>query len=236
MFQILTTADTEIQALAAAVRRLPDDLEAVRARNANELNSPEALDRFIAEDLPGCRALIVRVLGGKAYFNDGFERLSRACREQNIPFFALPGEQTLDPELAALCHAPLPLVTQILEYFTQGGVVNLVNLLKCLSDNILRTGLGYDPPTPLPRDGIYHPDAPDGLTFPEWSRRFASPDAPTIGILFYRAHWMAQNTGPIDALIRRIEESGRRPWLFSVIASRMIPTRRGASRRSSINS
>ena len=80
MFLILTTADTEIQALAAAVRRLPDDFPPVRARNANELQSPEALDRFVADDLPAARAVVVRVLGGRPYFADGFERLSRECR------------------------------------------------------------------------------------------------------------------------------------------------------------
>ncbi|MDR3634582.1 MAG: hypothetical protein P4L84_12315, partial [Isosphaeraceae bacterium] len=124
MFLILTTADTEIQALAAAVRQLPDDFVPVRARNANELHAAAALDRFIAEDLPRVRALVVRVLGGRPYFADGFERLARECRTRGVPFFALPGEQALDPELTALCHAPLPLVTQVLEYFTQGGVPN----------------------------------------------------------------------------------------------------------------
>ena len=78
-------------------------------------------------------------------------------------------------ELTALCHAPLPLVTQAFEYLTQGGVTNLLNLLRCLSDNLLLTGLGYEPPTPLPRDGLYHPDAPDGLTLEDWSARFARP-------------------------------------------------------------
>ena len=175
MFVILTTADTEIQALAAAVRRLPDDFAAVRARNANELQPAEALDRFVADELPQARAVIVRVLGGRPYFAEGFERLSRECRARGIAFIALPGEQGLDPELTALCHAPLPLVTQVLEYFTQGGVPNLVNLLRCLSDNVLLTGLGYDPPTPLPRDGLYHPDAPDGLTLDD----LASPVRPT---------------------------------------------------------
>jgi cobaltochelatase CobN len=208
LFLILTTADTEIQALAASVRRLPDDFPAVRARNANELQSALALDRFIAEELPKARAVVVRVLGGRPYFADGFERLARECRARGIAFFALPGEQGLDPELTALCHAPLPLVTQVLEYFTQGGVPNLVNLLKCLSDNVLLTGLGYEPPTPLPRDGLYHPDAPDVLTLAAWQARFARGDRPSIGILFYRAHWMAQNVAPIDSLIRRIEERG----------------------------
>jgi len=208
LFVFLTTADTEIQALAVAVRRLPDDFTVVRAQNANELLAPAALDRFVADVLPQARVLVTRVLGGRPYFAEGFERLSRECRERGIAFIALPGEQGLDPELTALCHAPLPLVTQVLEYFTQGGVVNLVNLLRCLSDNVLLTGLGYDPPAPLPRDGLYHPDAPDGLSLAAWQERFPRREVPTVGVLFYRAHWMAQNLAPIDALVRRLETLG----------------------------
>ncbi len=208
MFLILTTADTEIQAMAAAVRRLPEGFEPVRARNANDLLGAGALERFVADDLPYASAVVVRVLGGRAYFADGFERISRECRSRGIAFIALPGEQGLDPELTSLCHAPLPLVTQVLEYFTQGGVANLVNLLRCLGDNVLRTGLGYEPPAALPRDGLYHPDAPDGLTLDAWHARFHHAGRPTIGVVFYRAHWMANNLAPVDAMIRRVEEGG----------------------------
>jgi len=57
----LTTADTETQALAAAIRRLPEDFAPVRARNPNDLQSAAALDRFVADDLSQARALVVRV-------------------------------------------------------------------------------------------------------------------------------------------------------------------------------
>jgi len=211
VFVILTSADTEIQALAAAVRRLPDDFPPVRARNVNELQNPDALQRFVSEDLLHARAVVVRVLGGRPYFADGFERLSRECKARGIPFIALPGEQALDPELTALCHAPLPLVTQVFEYLTQGGVSNLVNLLRCLSDHVLLTGLGSEPPTPLPRDGLYHPETPDGLTLSAWRDTYAKPGRPTVGILFYRAHWMSGNVAPVDALIRQVEARGGNP-------------------------
>jgi cobaltochelatase CobN len=205
---ILTTADTEIQALAAAVRLLPEGCAPVRARNANELLNAQAIEAFIANELPAARALVVRVLGGLPYFADGFERLARACKDRQTAFIALPGEEGLAPELTALCNAPLPLVTQVQEYFSHGGVPNLVHLIRCLSDNVHLTGLGYDPPTSLPREGIYHPDGPEALTLEEWQRRFFDPARPTVGILFYRAHWMARNLAPIDALVRRIEDLG----------------------------
>ncbi len=234
MFVILTTADTEIQALAAAVRRLPDDFTAVRAGNPNDLLKPEALDRFVAEILPKTRGLIVRVLGGLAYFQEGYERLARECRTRGIPFFALPGESSLSPELAALCHAPLPLVTQVLEYLTRGGVANTVNMLICLSDNLLLTGIGSEPPAPLPRRGIYHPAAAEPFStvaaWRAWYERRTpanqassnsqasieanfdrNDDRPRVGILFYRAHWMADNVAPIRALIERIESLGGVP-------------------------
>jgi len=160
VFLILTSADTEIQALAAALERLPEGFEDVRARNVSELSTAVALDRLIAEELPSARAVVLRVLGGRAYFAEGFERLSRECRASGIAFIALPGEQGLDPELTALCHAPLPLVTQVLEYFTQGGVPNLVNLLRCLSDHILMTGIGTSLRRPCPATDYTAPKRP----------------------------------------------------------------------------
>ena len=225
MFVVLTSADTEIQALAAAVRRLPGGFPPVRARNPAELHSAGELDRFVAEVLPGARAVVLRVLGGRSYFAEGYERLSRECRARGVAFFALPGEQALDPELTALCHAPLPLVTQALEYFTQGGVANLTNLLRCLSDNLFLSALGYEPPTPLPRDGLYHPDAPDGLTPDAWRSRFFKPGRPTVGILFYRAHWMANNVAPVDALVRRVEAGGANAYALFCYSLKDDPDR-----------
>ena len=101
MFVILTTADTEIQALAAAVRRLPDDFPAVRARNANELQSAQALDRFVAEELPGARAVVVRVLGGRPYFADGALAEVRRFLENPVAWSAAHGGIASAEEAAA---------------------------------------------------------------------------------------------------------------------------------------
>ena len=162
-------------------------------------------------DWPHARALVVRVLGGRPYFADGFERLARECRTRGIAFIALPGEQGLDPELTSLCHAPLPVVTQVLEYFTQGGVANLVNLLRCLSDNVLRTGLSVTSPLhPLaPRLASITPTAPEGL---EPSEAWLSPGSPTRRpghddrhpLLSRPTGWRNNLRAPIDAMIRRV--------------------------------
>ncbi len=196
-FRILTTADTEVQTLAAAVRQRPEGSVEIRAGNPNAIGD---LERFVSEELEGCTLLIVRVLGGKSYFREGFERLAGACRDRSIAFMALPGEQSLDPELAALCSVPLRVATQTLEYFSEGGVANYANMLKFLGNQLFATSEEFEPPAPLPREGLYQ------IRLPSPIRR-----SPQIGILFYRAHWMSGNLAPIDALIRSIEGKGGTP-------------------------
>jgi len=66
-------------------------------------------------------------------------------------------------------------------------------------------------PRNSPATASITPDVPEGLTLEAWRSRFARPGRPTVAILFYRAHWMANNVAPIDALIRRVEERGANP-------------------------
>ena len=42
----------------------------------------------------------------------------------------------------------------------QGGVQNFQNLFLFLSDTYFGTDHGHEAPTPLPWEGIYHPDVP----------------------------------------------------------------------------
>ena len=38
---------------------------------------------------------------------------------------------------------------------------------------------------------------------------------PTVGLLFYRAHWMSGNLAFVDAFVREIESQGATPCRFS---------------------
>ena len=92
------------------------------------------------------------------------------------------------------------------------------------------TGLGYDPPTPLPRDGLYHPDAPDGLTLDAWRQtlRQAGPAdgrrSSSIGPTGWRS-----NVAPIDALIRQVEARGGNPFAVFCYSLKDDPDRRRAA-------
>ena len=118
----------------------------------------------------------------------------------------MPGTDELDPELTALANVAVPTVHELFAYLQLGGLHNYEHALRFLSDHLLTTGFGYDAPAALPRTGIYHPDVPDA-TLATLRARF-DPDAPTIGILFYRAHLLSGNIAFVDALIREIERHG----------------------------
>ncbi|MBI3966286.1 MAG: cobaltochelatase subunit CobN, partial [Chloroflexi bacterium] len=204
MILYLTTADTEILTLTRALRELPSEFPAVRAYNPATLAQAGALERFFEEDVPAATAVVLRLLGGKRPFAAGFDRLAAACREREVPFVALPGDQQPDLDLSAATTVAPDLAARLFTYLLHGGVRNFVQMLRFVSDELHGTSLGYDEPQELPWDGIYHPSAPSSVDLADYLARL-DPALPTVGVLFYRAHWMSGNLDFIDALIAAIE-------------------------------
>ncbi|NED69159.1 hypothetical protein G3I15_50400, partial [Streptomyces sp. SID10244] len=90
-------------------------------------------------------------------------------------------------------------VAEAHNYLAAGGVANLVNLHNFLSDTVLLTGLGFDPPQQTPAWGVLERPAQATVT-----------SAPTIAVLYYRAQHLAGNTRYVEALCAAIEERGGR--------------------------
>lgn len=203
MLLFLTTADTEILAASRAVERLPEGFPGVRCANPAGL---EDTGRFLEEALPGTRVVIARLLGGRRGW-EGFEALRRRCEELDIPLIALSGEAEPDAELTAASTAPAGVVAEAFEYLRHGGVANVANLLRFVADSLLLEGYGFEPPSPLPELGFYHPELPaDGDL--EALRARHDPAKPTVGIVFYRTHRMSGNTAFVDGLVRALEREG----------------------------
>ncbi|HEY7063918.1 MAG TPA: cobaltochelatase subunit CobN [Chloroflexota bacterium] len=207
MIVFLTTADTEILALSHAARDLPPGFPAVRAANPAALGEPGALAAFL-DIAAAARVVVVRLLGGKRAFEPGFAELEARCRAAGVPLVACPGDQQPDIDLAAACTAPPEVVQTVFAYLLHGGVANLRNLLAYLADRLLGVPNPYDPPRELPWEGLYRPDEPDGLELSDYLARHVQPHRPTLGLLFYRAHWMSGNLAFVDALIRSAEAEG----------------------------
>ena len=224
----ITTADTDILTADRAVSSLPQGFPRVVALNPSAVRQahPEPVEGrgedsdilSLAED---AGVVVLRLLGGKRAMPDSFDPLVRYCRNEGIPLIACPGHQEWDEDLITACTAPVAEVETVFSYLMQGGVQNFQNLFLFLSDAYFGTEHGHEAPAPLPWEGIYHPDCPDGMDVdsyvaqrfqpsrrPDRPQEAALDQRPSIGILFYRAHWMSGNLLPIDALIRSLEAKG----------------------------
>ncbi len=200
----LTTADTEILASAKAAELLPQDFPEVRCANPVNL---EDTDAFLDGALPDARAVVVRLLGGRKAWPEGFTDLRRRCEAQGIPLVALGGEAEPDAELTAASTAPAGAVAEAFEYLRHGGVANTANLWRFVADALLFEGYGFEPPLSLPETGVYHPRLPADATL-EDLLALHDPEKPTVGVAFYRTHWMSGNTDFVDTLVEALEAAG----------------------------
>jgi cobaltochelatase CobN len=208
MILLFSPADTDLLTALAAHRHLPDGTPAIRPLQLNDYQEPEALDRLFASlpQLP--LAVVLRLLGGKSVFPRGFEWLKARCQADGIAFLPLPGDPQPDPELSAEGSLPLRISGVIFDYLIRGGVLNFVNLAAFLSQVCSGTEANVAPPQDLPWEGVYHPEAPPGEDAEAWLAARHQPEAPTIGVLFYRAQWVSGDLAFVDVLIHAIEERG----------------------------
>ena len=186
MILFLTHADTEILGLRVISEGLPDGFPLLRAANPATLDAPPLLD--------DAEAVIVRLLGGRRSWAP-FDQLAAECRERSIPLLCFGGEAVPDAEMMALSTVPGGVVTQCLEYLVQGGTANLEQLVRFVTDTVLRSGFGFDPPVKLPAVGVFGTPATD-------------PGRPTIGVIFYRAHVLTGNTTFVTDLCDAITSKG----------------------------
>ncbi|HEX2118291.1 MAG TPA: cobaltochelatase subunit CobN [Acidimicrobiales bacterium] len=190
MILVLTNADTEILALRSIVEGLPEGFPPVRAARPGDL----------VPTLDGVTAVLVRLLGGRRAWEEQFDELRRRCIASRIPLLAFGGESTPDAELTALSTAPAATVAKAFEYLAAGGLANIEQLLRFVA------GFPHRPPVEIPAYGVLGDRAHD-------------PARPTIGVVFYRAHVLAGNTGFVDDLCDAIEarSANARPvWCYSL--------------------
>ncbi|CAA0136767.1 Aerobic cobaltochelatase subunit CobN [Mycolicibacterium vanbaalenii] len=175
------------------------DLIAARASGAayRWANPSRLVDGELAELLADAQAVVVRILGGYRAWQDGIDQVVAA----GIPAVVISGEQAPDADLMSHSTAPAGVALETHVYFAQGGIENVVNLHSFLSDTVLMTGVGFEPPVSTPTWGVL--ECPAGHT--------AGGDGPTVAVLFYRAQYLAGNTEYVGALCHAIDAAGGRP-------------------------
>ncbi|MEU7896776.1 cobaltochelatase subunit CobN [Nonomuraea sp. NPDC049152] len=170
------------------------DLLSARASGAPyRLGNPA---RLTVDDLPalveGTDLVVVRLLGGRRAWEEGLDHLLAGPR----PVVVLGGEQAPDAELMELSTVSGGVCAEAHAYLAHGGPANLAELHAFLSDTVLLTGHGFAAPEPTPTWGLLD--------------REQAAEGPVVGVLYYRAHHMAGNTGFVRTLCDAIEEAGGR--------------------------
>ncbi|WP_238419442.1 cobaltochelatase subunit CobN [Gordonia sp. 'Campus'] len=244
MILLLSTSDTDLLTASAAHDPEPGSaLAPVAYRGANP-------SRILIDDIAGLAAdadlIVVRILGGVRAWEDGLA----AVEATGKPLVVCSGEQQPDPDLMAHSTVPAGVATQAHDYLAAGGVANLVNLHHFLSDTVLLTGNGFEPPQQTPAWGVLErtpipevrgaqagrspiPEVrgaqagrspiPEVRGAQATSLEGPHSDAPTIAVLYYRAQHLAGNTRYIDALCDAIEAKGARALPIFCASLRTAP-------------
>lgn len=113
----------------------------------------------------------------------------------SVPLVVLGGEQSPSAELMELSTVPIGVAAGAHRYLAEGGPGNLAQLHGFLSDTVLLTGVGFEPPAVLPEFGVAERPSPGS-------------DLPRIGILYYRAHEASGNSGFAHQLADAIDATG----------------------------
>ncbi|MEL6350406.1 MAG: cobaltochelatase subunit CobN [Cyanobacteria bacterium J06627_28] len=152
---LLTAADTDIATLAQTLPRLPNDFCDVRSVSLLQLQQQLTIDTYAEEVLKHARLIVVRLLGGRAYWSYGLEVVRETAAASGAMLVVIPGDDR--PDIALMSHstAPLNVVNQLWQYFNEGGVTNLCNGLLYSSNIALATGYRVKPPKKVPKIGIY---------------------------------------------------------------------------------
>ena len=171
------------------------DLLSARACGADYLwaNPSKPGHTDLASVLEACDLIVVRLLGSPRDLCSGFERFRAAGK----PMVVVGGEQAPDAALMEMSTVPIGVAADAHVYLAQGGPENLRQLHAFLSDTVLLTGVGFEPPVEQPSWGVLPRPTP-----PATGRR------PKVGILFYRAQQTAGNTAYVHALADAVDAAG----------------------------
>ncbi|MEE9425298.1 MAG: cobaltochelatase subunit CobN, partial [Methylococcales bacterium] len=201
---LLTHAPNDLMVLQSASRQLPEGFPKLKGVNLQALVDGTSIFDTLKNELDSLPVIILRVLGRLDSIS-GFPQLLHHVREHNGNLIVVSGTGEPDPELTAVSTVSLQVLHQVLSYFQAGGSVNLANMLRYLSDHLLLTGFGFEAAEDLPDHGLYHPDLAQGANSDDWLT-LGKPKHPSVGIIFYRSHWMSGNTRFVDALINALEQ------------------------------
>ena len=174
------------------------DLLSARASGADYVyaNPAKPGHTDMAAAIEAADLVVARILGSPQDLCSGFARI----RATGKPMVVLGGEQSPSAELMEQSTVPIGVCADAHVYLAEGGPENLAQLHAFLSDTVLLTGEGFEPPKVLPEWGL----APR----PQGADAAENAGKARIGVLYYRAHEASGNSGFAHALADAVDATG----------------------------
>ena len=195
---VLTSADTDLRALAALTTARPQLLGAeLRGLNLAALAGPAQIDHYLSTTVVHARLVVVRLLGGRGHWSYGLEQLGLWARQaQGRQLLVLAGTPDEDQALSSLGTVEPSMAQALARCWRAGGDDNLARVLETLAG--ILSGAAVAAPEPLPQaDPLPH----------DWR----DEPGPRVGVLLYRALLQANDTGWMDALLAALRRQGLAP-------------------------
>jgi cobaltochelatase CobN len=206
---IVSSTDTEIAGLSRAQAALGPDAPSLRLASLQKLRHNLSVDMFLDKTVARSKLVVLRLLGGAAYWSYGVEETVRVARRRGVRVAVMPGCGNPDPDLVARSTIPHEQAGLLWRTLVEGGPDNLAAALR------LCGALARDAPPPdlapsrVPAAGLFWPGlpAPDLATVrTRWLN-----GAPVAPIVFYRAQFQAGDVAPVEALVEALAERGLNP-------------------------
>jgi cobaltochelatase CobN len=195
----LSSADTEIAALASARRALGRDAPTLRLANLLQVQHPMSVDTYIERTARHAKLIVLRVLGGEGYWPYGLEALHAMAVAHGVRLAVLPGDDKPDPGLARFCTVAAVDCDALWRYLVEGGAENAAGFLL-YAKALIEDGEKPAQAAPLMKAGEFITPSPRHLR-----------GEGVIAITFYRALVQSGQTAPIFALCEALQQRGLAP-------------------------
>jgi cobaltochelatase CobN len=195
---VLTSADTDLLALAALTKARPQLLGTdLRGLNLAALPGPAQIDHYLSTTVAHAQLVVVRLLGGRGHWSYGLEQLRLWARQaRGRQLLVLAGTNDEDLALSTLGTVEPALAQALARCWRAGGEDNLALVLETLAR--ILTGAAVPLPEAVPQaDPLPH----------DWR----DEPGPRVGVLLYRALLQANDTAWMEALLAALRRRGLVP-------------------------
>ena len=192
---VISAHDTELRQFAEAHARRAGAAPSLTLTNFRALGHPLSVDLYAERTLAGARLVVLRLLGGPAYWPHGLERLKEWSRTVPGAVLALvPGDQTWDEDFAAQGNFGIAQTRLLWRYLSEGGPQNVSCALDVLTARLAGgTPPEPDPPSVMPLAGFVGD---------------ARPGPADAVLVVYRSLVQACDLAPVDALREALSRRG----------------------------